>query len=359
MTTAELPGRITVQACIACGTRFRGGECDDGCADVALELVDAGPVDELAAHVDGLRRRVEALRALRAGSDAPLPELRERARAALHIAVPPRDPDVRIVEAWGCPKCARVDALQPCLGVCVRLPLEMDDAGEYRRLAAVADELAGEERSLARAARLVVNVRPRSGYEQTTDAALRALLTAPGREGQADVGPARRDPLVAALGARHGQPQVLRHGRTPDVSEFLGRPVSTFPDGTRTAADAAAAIGCDVAQIVKSLVFRKQSGGALLVLTSGRNRVDEAKVGELVAEPIAKADAAFVREVTGYAIGGVPPAGHPAPIDTLVDRDLLPLGEVWAAAGTPRTVFPIGADDLVRLTGGRVADVAA
>jgi len=132
-----------------------------------------------------------------------------------------------------------------------------------------------------------------------------------------------------------------------------------FPAGTRTAADAAAAIGCDVAQIVKSLVFRKHSGDALLVLTSGRNRVDEAKVGALVAEPIAKADAAFVREVTGFAIGGVPPAGHPAPIDTLVDRDLLGLGELWAAAGTPQTVFPIGPDDLVRLTGGRVADVAA
>jgi prolyl-tRNA editing enzyme YbaK/EbsC (Cys-tRNA(Pro) deacylase) len=143
------------------------------------------------------------------------------------------------------------------------------------------------------------------------------------------------------------------------VSEFLGRPVSTFPAGTRTAADAAAAIGCDVAQIVKSLVFRKQSGGALLVLTSGRNRVDEAKVGALVAEPIAKADAAFVRGATGFAIGGVPPAGHPAPIDTLVDRDLLTLGELWAAAGTPQTVFAIAPDELVRLTGGRVADVAA
>ena len=143
------------------------------------------------------------------------------------------------------------------------------------------------------------------------------------------------------------------------MSEFLGRPVSTFPAGTRTAADAAAAIGCDVAQIVKSLVFRKDSGGALLVLTSGRNRVDEAKVGALVAEPIAKADAAFVREVTGFAIGGVPPAGHAAPIDTLVDRDLLALGELWAAAGTPQTVFPIEPDELVRLTGGRVADVAA
>jgi prolyl-tRNA editing enzyme YbaK/EbsC (Cys-tRNA(Pro) deacylase) len=76
------------------------------------------------------------------------------------------------------------------------------------------------------------------------------------------------------------------------VSEFLGHPVSTFPAGTRTAADAAAAIGCDVAQIVKSLVFRKASGAALLVLTSGRNRVDEAKVAALVAEPIGKADAA-------------------------------------------------------------------
>jgi prolyl-tRNA editing enzyme YbaK/EbsC (Cys-tRNA(Pro) deacylase) len=106
-------------------------------------------------------------------------------------------------------------------------------------------------------------------------------------------------------------------------------------------------------------VFRTSSGGALLVLASGRNRVDEAKVGALVGEPIAKADAAFVREATGFAIGGVPPAGHPAPIDTLVDRDLLSLGELWAAAGTPQTVFPIGPDELVRLTGGRPADVAA
>jgi prolyl-tRNA editing enzyme YbaK/EbsC (Cys-tRNA(Pro) deacylase) len=143
------------------------------------------------------------------------------------------------------------------------------------------------------------------------------------------------------------------------VSSFLGHPVSTYPAGTRTAADAAAAIGCDVAQIVKSLVFRKRSGGALLVLVSGRNRVDEAKVGALVAEPISKADAAFVREATGFAIGGVPPAGHAEPIETLVDRDLLSLGELWAAAGTPQTVFPIAPEELVRVTGGRVADVAA
>jgi len=143
------------------------------------------------------------------------------------------------------------------------------------------------------------------------------------------------------------------------VSSFLGYPVSTYPAGTRTAADAAAAIGCDVAQIVKSLVFRKRSGDALLVLVSGRNRVDEAKVGALVAEPISKADAVFVREATGFAIGGVPPAGHAGPIETLVDRDLLSLGTLWAAAGTPQTVFPIAPEELVRVAGGRVADVAA
>ena len=143
------------------------------------------------------------------------------------------------------------------------------------------------------------------------------------------------------------------------MSSFLGYPVSTYPAGTRTAADAAAAIGCDVAQIVKSLVFRKRSGDALLVLVSGRNRVDEAKVGALVAEPIGKADAVFVRQATGFAIGGVPPAGHVEPIETLVDRDLLSLGELWAAAGTPQTVFPIAPEELVRVTGGRVADVAA
>ena len=143
------------------------------------------------------------------------------------------------------------------------------------------------------------------------------------------------------------------------MTSFLGYPVSRYPAGTRTAADAAAAIGCDVAQIVKSLVFRKRSGGALLVLASGGNRVDEAKVGALVAEPISKADAVFVREVTGFAIGGVPPAGHAESIDTLVDRDLLSLGELWAAAGTPQTVFPIAPEELVRVTAGRVADVAA
>ena len=143
------------------------------------------------------------------------------------------------------------------------------------------------------------------------------------------------------------------------MTEFVGHPVSTFPEGTRTAVDAAAAIGCDVGQIVKSLVFRREGGEPLLVLASGSNRVDEAKVAGLVGEAIGKADAAFVRGATGFAIGGVPPAGHVAAIETLVDEDLLAYDEVWAAAGTPRTVFPLTPAELLSLTDGRVAGVAA
>ena len=167
--------RVTVSACIACGTRFRGGECPDGCTDVPLELVDAAPVDELAAHVDGLRGRVVALESLDDAA-ASLPELRERARDALRVAIPARDPDVEIVEAWGCPDCGRVDAHRPCLGVCERRPLLMADAGEYRRLAAIADDLAADERRLARAARMIATVRPRPGREAETESALREVF---------------------------------------------------------------------------------------------------------------------------------------------------------------------------------------
>ena len=142
------------------------------------------------------------------------------------------------------------------------------------------------------------------------------------------------------------------------VDEFLGHPVRSFPEGTRTAVDAAAAVGCDVAQIVKSLVFRRAGGDPLLVVASGANRVDEQKVETLLGEPIGKADAAFVREQTGFAIGGVPPAGHKSPIETIVDEDLLRHDEVWAAAGTPREVFATTPGELVAMTGGRVADVA-
>jgi prolyl-tRNA editing enzyme YbaK/EbsC (Cys-tRNA(Pro) deacylase) len=134
--------------------------------------------------------------------------------------------------------------------------------------------------------------------------------------------------------------------------------VRQFPESTRTAAEAAAAIGCDVAQIAKSIVFRAEdSGGPVLVVASGVNRIDEAKVAALIGQAIGRADAAFVREATGYAIGGVPPIGHAVQPITVLDRDLLALTEVWAAAGTPNAVFALAPDTLVALTGGTVGDV--
>jgi prolyl-tRNA editing enzyme YbaK/EbsC (Cys-tRNA(Pro) deacylase) len=126
----------------------------------------------------------------------------------------------------------------------------------------------------------------------------------------------------------------------------------------RTAEDAARAVGCRVDQIAKSLVFRlRDSGRALLVITSGAHRVDEAKVGAVVGEPIERADAEFVRTETGFAIGGVAPVGHAKPILTLVDEHLLGFDDIWAAAGHPNTVFRLSPADLVRMTGGRVVSV--
>src|SRR5919108_4615264 len=134
--------------------------------------------------------------------------------------------------------------------------------------------------------------------------------------------------------------------------------VREFPEGTRTAQDAANAIGCAVDQIVKSLVFIAGTD-PVLVLTSGGNRVDVVKVGtETGNAGVRKADAEEVRAATGYAIGGTPPFGHARPLPVLVDRHLTGFEVVWAAAGTPRHVFPIAPAELVRVTGGRVADVA-
>ncbi len=139
----------------------------------------------------------------------------------------------------------------------------------------------------------------------------------------------------------------------------LGHEVVDLGLSARTAADAARAVGCSVAQICKSLVFRLgASNRPLLVVTSGANRVDEAKVGALVGEPLQKADADFVRATTGFAIGGVAPIGHTGPITTLIDEHLLQFPEIWAAAGHPNMVFRLRPDDLVRMTGGRVAPVA-
>lgn len=134
--------------------------------------------------------------------------------------------------------------------------------------------------------------------------------------------------------------------------------VVELPASTRTAADAASAIGCTVAQIVKSLVFRDlATERALLVLASGVNQVDMDKLAALVGAPTAKADAELVRRVTGFAIGGIPPLGHATPLVPYIDQDLLGLGQVWAAAGTPHAVFALPAADLPALTGGIVVDL--
>jgi prolyl-tRNA editing enzyme YbaK/EbsC (Cys-tRNA(Pro) deacylase) len=138
----------------------------------------------------------------------------------------------------------------------------------------------------------------------------------------------------------------------------FGFEVREFPDSTRSSAEAAAAIGCAVGQIAKSLVFRaRQSGHSVLVIASGANRVDEKKVGRLIGEKIGRADANFVREKTGFSIGGVPPLGHTEPPVTLIDQDLLGFDEVWAAAGTPNAVFRLAPADLAKMTGGRTAEV--
>ena len=127
---------------------------------------------------------------------------------------------------------------------------------------------------------------------------------------------------------------------------------------TRSAADAAAALGCQVGQIAKSLVFRgAESDAFVLVIASGANRVDEGKVATLIGERIAKADAAFVRARTGFAIGGVPPLGHAQRPVTVIDADLMRWDEIWAAGGTPNSLFRLTPSDLVALTGGRVAGI--
>lgn len=134
--------------------------------------------------------------------------------------------------------------------------------------------------------------------------------------------------------------------------------VVELPDSTRSAKEAAAAIGCDVAEIAKSLIFKgRETGEAYLVIASGTNRVDESKISGLANEPIVKPDAGFVREQTGFAIGGVPPVGHARPLPTWIDEDLLQYPTIWAAAGTPFSVFRLKSDQLKELTGGMVAAV--
>ena len=134
--------------------------------------------------------------------------------------------------------------------------------------------------------------------------------------------------------------------------------VVEFEQPTRTSAEAASAIGCSVAEIAKSVVFRaKASGQAVVVVASGDNRVCEAKASQLVGEKLGRADANFVRQATGYVIGGVSPLGHANPVKLLLDTDLQRFARVWAAGGTPFSVFPLTPDDLRRLTDAEWSDI--
>jgi prolyl-tRNA editing enzyme YbaK/EbsC (Cys-tRNA(Pro) deacylase) len=129
-------------------------------------------------------------------------------------------------------------------------------------------------------------------------------------------------------------------------------------ESTRTAQEAAQRAGCELGQIVKSLIFKgKESGKPILVLTSGANRVDEQRIREYAGEPISRADADFVRAVTGFAIGGVPPVGHSQNLETYLDEDFLQYRTVWAAAGTPNAIFELKTSDLQKMTGARIVRV--
>jgi prolyl-tRNA editing enzyme YbaK/EbsC (Cys-tRNA(Pro) deacylase) len=134
--------------------------------------------------------------------------------------------------------------------------------------------------------------------------------------------------------------------------------VRRFPEGTRTAADAARAVGCHIGQIVKSLVF-VADGEAFLALTSGSNRADPSRLAKILGTgDVRKATAEEAREASGFAIGGTPPFGHPRPLRVLVDRDLLGYEEVWAAAGAPDAVFPIAPATLIQFSNGQPVDLA-
>jgi prolyl-tRNA editing enzyme YbaK/EbsC (Cys-tRNA(Pro) deacylase) len=143
------------------------------------------------------------------------------------------------------------------------------------------------------------------------------------------------------------------------ANQGLDCKVIELSESTRTANDAAAAIGCDVAQIVKSLVFKtKTTHKPVLILASGPNRVNEKIIEFHVGEKITKADADFTREMTGFAIGGIPPIGHKQPIDLIfIDEDLLKFEDIWAAAGTPRAVFTLKSKDLLEMIRGKVISI--
>jgi prolyl-tRNA editing enzyme YbaK/EbsC (Cys-tRNA(Pro) deacylase) len=150
--------------------------------------------------------------------------------------------------------------------------------------------------------------------------------------------------------------------KVQDALRALGfaHEVVESPEPARTAAEAARLVKCDVGQIAKSLVFKTgTTGRAVLVVTSGANKVNEWRVGVLLKETLEKAPPAFVREHAGFAVGGIPPLGHAKPMETFIDEDLLQHGTIWAAGGTPNALFAMPPADLVAMTGGRVIKVKA
>ena len=155
-------------------------------------------------------------------------------------------------------------------------------------------------------------------------------------------------------------PRSARRVRDALLALELPADIHRLTDSTRTAPEAAAAVGCELGAIVKSLVFRgTDTHTPVLALVSGDNRADEAKLEATIGERVERPDAAYVREVTGYAIGGIPPVGHPAPVRTVLDEDLFRFDTVWAAAGHPHAVFPIAPDTLAAATGAAICRLAA
>ena len=145
-----------------------------------------------------------------------------------------------------------------------------------------------------------------------------------------------------------------------DILSTLGSDfqVIEFTESTKTAQEAAERVGCQLGQIVKSMIFRGQvSNKGILVLTSGANRVDEKKISDYAQETIKRADPDFVREMTGFAIGGVPPLGHRHPLETYIDEDLMQYTSLWAAAGTPNAVFELPSSNLAKITLGKIVRV--
>ena len=201
------------------------------------------------------------------------------------------------------------------------------------------------ELSAAEADRLALARNGRAGPLRARDDAVdRASVTIPGMSAP--------DPSALPRASRRVADELARLGH-------LGQ-VRVLEDSARSAAEAAAALGVEQRQIVKSLVFRgRRSGRAVLVLVGGTSRVDVARLAAHLGEPVERADADWVREQTGFSIGGVPPIGHRDPVRTVADAGLVELEELWAAAGTPHTVFPLRGGELVQLTGAEPADISA